>query len=75
MGHHEQDWLNNCATEFKPIHYLNSFHSDDTEIIFKDQSHRKYFLQYLNNKDSNIKALAGQRERLAGGNVIYKKLE
>ncbi|XP_069993521.1 uncharacterized protein [Penaeus vannamei] len=37
LCHHEQDWLEQCPLEFKPLHYRR--YIDDTFLLFKHPSH------------------------------------
>ena len=53
LSYHEQRWLRDCPSEFKPILYRR--YVDDTFLVFNDKSHIDKFLQYLNNKHPNIK--------------------
>ena len=53
LAYHEQRWLQSCPQEFKPLLYRR--YVDDTFLIFNDKSLIDQFLQYLNNKHSNIK--------------------
>ena len=54
LSYHEQRWwLRDCPGEFKPILYRRFV--DDTFFVFNDKSNIDKFLQYLNNKHSNIK--------------------
>ena len=50
---HEQEWLENCPLEFRPIYYRR--YIDDTFIIFKDRAHSDRFLDYLNQQHRSIK--------------------
>ena len=52
LCHHEQHWLSNCPSEFRPIYYRR--YVDDTFAIFKDPSHPALFLNYLNQQHRNI---------------------
>ena len=52
LSHHEQKWLEECPSSFKPTAYFR--YVDDTFTIFKDRSHSTSFLNYLNNKHPNI---------------------
>jgi len=45
LCHHEQDWLEQCPLEFKPLHYRR--YIDDTFLLFKHPSHVNLFLDYL----------------------------
>ena len=53
LCHFESIWLNDCPITFKPIYYKR--YIDDTFLIFRDYSHVKMFLDYLNMKHHNIK--------------------
>ena len=46
---HENNWLNACPIEFKPIFYRR--YIDDTFLIFNDVSHVQKFMDYLNSKE------------------------
>ena len=48
MGFHEQVWLNNCPSEFKPVFYRR--YVDDTFLLFRFPSHIQLFLTYLNSQ-------------------------
>lgn len=50
---HWQVWLNNCRSDFKPVHYLR--YVENTLLLFTSQEHINKFLEYLNNKYPNIK--------------------
>ena len=52
LSHHEQQWLSECPTSFKPIFYNR--YVDDTFILFRQESHVQQFLEYLNSKHPNI---------------------
>jgi len=53
MCHNEEIWLNNCPSDFKPVHYFR--YVDDTLLLFRSPEHINKFLEYLNNKHPNIK--------------------
>ena len=53
MSFNEKIWLNECPENFKPI--FDTRYIDDTFVLFKDKSHYKLFLDYLNSKNNNIK--------------------
>ena len=53
LCHHEQIWLSECPTSFKPVYYKR--YVDDTFLLFKDINHISEFLEYLNSKHPNIK--------------------
>ena len=52
MGFHEQVWLNNCPSEFKPVFYRR--YVDDTFLLFRSPSHVQLFLTYLNSQHQSI---------------------
>ena len=53
MSEHEEIWLNNCPTTFKPVYYRR--YIDDIIVLFKDKSHLALFQEYLNGQHPNIK--------------------
>ncbi|KAG1652534.1 hypothetical protein GQR58_026230 [Nymphon striatum] len=53
MCFHEENWLENCPAQFKPVLYRR--YVDDTFLLFKSESHTTQFLNYLNTKHPNIK--------------------
>ena len=53
MSFHEQNWLANCPSHFKPVFYNR--YIDDTFLLFRDQSHCSLFFNYLNQQHSSIK--------------------
>ncbi|XP_069983762.1 uncharacterized protein [Penaeus vannamei] len=53
MCHNEEIWLNNCPSDFKPVHYFR--YVDDTLLLFRSLEHINKFLEYLNNKHPNTK--------------------
>ena len=52
MCHNEINWLNNCPTEFKPIHYKR--YVDDTFLIFNKAEDIPLFLDFLNSQHNKI---------------------
>ena len=52
LCYHEKKWLSECPTEFKPIKYNR--YVDDCFLSFKSMDQANKFLEYLNNKHSNI---------------------
>lgn len=52
MCHHENVWLNDCPTDFKPIFYRR--YVDDTFLLFSHKSHVQLFLNFVNSKHVNI---------------------
>jgi len=53
LCYHEQAWLNNCPSSFKPIYYRR--YMDDTFLLFNDPSHINPFMSYLNSQHPNIR--------------------
>ena len=53
MCHHEQNWLDNCPDDFKPVLYNR--YVDDTFVLFKDPSHAPLFHNYINSMHPNIR--------------------
>ncbi|XP_027207342.2 uncharacterized protein [Penaeus vannamei] len=53
LCYHEQAWLNNCPSNFKPIYYRR--YMDDTFLLFSDPSHINPFISYLNSQHPNIR--------------------
>ena len=53
LCHYENIWLNECPSNFKPIHYKR--YVDDTFLLFRDQHHINQFSDYINSKHYNIK--------------------
>ena len=52
LSHHEQIWLDDCPTHFKPVLYRR--YVDDVFLLFRCQEHVNQFLNYLNSKHANI---------------------
>ena len=52
MGFHEQVWLNNCPSEFKPDFYRR--YVDNTFLLFRSPCRKQIFLTYLNNQHQFI---------------------
>ena len=50
--HHEQKWLDDCPSEFKPVYYKR--YDDDIFLLFKDLKHASLFTNYLNSKHKSI---------------------
>ena len=50
---HEQQWINNCPLDFKPVIYKR--YVDDTFLLFRDPSHAPRFLEYINKQHNNIR--------------------
>ena len=53
LSYHEQIWLKNCPSEFKPVIYKRYF--DDTFLLFRSKDHIEKFRCYLNCQHANIK--------------------
>ena len=53
LCHHENRWLAECPKEFWPLFFER--YMDDTFALFKDHTQIYNFLDYLNNKHSNLK--------------------
>ena len=53
MGFHEQNWLDDCPLNFKPLYYKR--YVDDCFLLFRNPEHIAKFQSYLNNKHQNIK--------------------
>ena len=52
MSFHEQKWLNNCPSSFKPLLYRR--YVDDCFLLFRSSDHVPLFLDYLNQQHANI---------------------
>lgn len=52
MCHLEEHFLSNCPSNMKPIFYKR--YIDDTFVLFKDKSHSKIFLDFINSRHPNI---------------------
>ena len=52
MCNFEENWLNKCPQDFKPIHYYR--YLDDTFLLFKEENDAQLFFDYLNGKHSAI---------------------
>ena len=52
MSFHEQIWLNNCPSSFKPLLYRR--YVDDCFLLFRSLDHVPLFLEYLNRQHPNI---------------------
>ena len=53
LSYHENIWLQNCPSEFKPVLYKR--YVDDTFLLFKSENHIRPFLDYLNSQHQSIK--------------------
>ena len=51
MSFHEQKWLNNCPSSFKPLLYRR--YVDDCFLLFRSSNHVPLFLDYLNQQHAN----------------------
>ncbi|XP_057298541.1 uncharacterized protein LOC130629389 [Hydractinia symbiolongicarpus] len=52
LCYHEQNWLNNCPTEFKPVYFKR--YVDDIFVLFSSPDHLPKFQNYLNKCHPNI---------------------
>ena len=52
LCHHENIWLNDCPTSYKPKLYRR--YVDDTFLLFETEEQSNHFLSYLNTKHQNI---------------------
>ena len=52
MSFHEQIWLQNCPSSFKPVLYRR--YVDDCFLLFRSLNHVPLFLKYLNQQHPNI---------------------
>lgn len=52
LCYHEQLWLENCPSSFKPFLYRR--YVDDTFVVFKEKDHALQFLDFINKQHSNI---------------------
>ena len=52
MSSHEQIWLQNCPSPFKPVLYRR--YVDDCFLLFRSLNHVPLFLKYLNQQHPNI---------------------
>lgn len=53
MCYHEKKWIQDCPSSFKPILYRR--YIDDCFVLFNKKENAEHFLDYINNKHSNIK--------------------
>ena len=56
LSHHEENWLQQCPNNFKPLLYKR--YVDDTFLLFEDTVDPNHFLNYLNSKHPNIRFTA-----------------
>ena len=61
MCHHEQRWLADCPSSYKPSYYYR--YVDDTFMLFKTRAQIDSFLDYLNSKHPNIKFTCDVEQR------------
>ena len=52
LCHHEENWLNNCPENFRPIFFKR--YMDDTIALFREKSHISKFLIYLNSRHPEL---------------------
>ena len=52
MSFHEQKWLSNCPSSFKPLLYRR--YVDDCFLLFRSSDHVPLFLDYVNQQHANI---------------------
>ena len=52
LAHREQNWLNSCPLEYRPLYYRR--YLDDIFLLFKSFDHLKWFQSYLNSCRVNI---------------------
>ena len=60
LCYHEEKWLANCPSSFKPNYYRR--YVDDTFLLFEKTEHISLFLDYLNAKHPNIKFTCDKEE-------------
>ena len=53
LCYHEEEWLNNCPDQFRPLIYRR--YVDDTFLVFKKKEHIALFFDYLNGRHASIK--------------------
>ena len=46
FSYHEQNWLNRCSLEYRPLYYQPSV--EDKFVLYKSSDHLKQFQSYLN---------------------------
>ena len=59
LSHHEENWLNNCPTEFKPSFYIS--YVDDI-FFFESLECSQSFREYMSSKHQNINFTVEQEE-------------
>ena len=52
LCHHENNWLDNCSNEFKPLYFKR--YVDDVFCLFRDEQHVQLFLDYMNSRHPNM---------------------
>ena len=52
LCYHEQRWLHNCPTDFKPVLYC--CYVNDQFVVYREKDHATKFLHYLNMQHKNI---------------------
>ena len=52
LSFHEQNWINQCSPEFKPIFYR--MYADETFILVKSIDKAPLFLYFLNRQHPSI---------------------
>ena len=51
LAHHEQNWLDSCPLEYRPLYYGQ--YVDDIFVLSKSSDHLKRFRSYLNSYHSS----------------------
>ena len=52
LSKHEQEWLNECPENIKPLKYRR--YVDDIFLLCRDEEHHRQFMDYMNSKHANI---------------------
>ena len=52
LCHHEESWISNCPSDFKPAQYYR--YVDDTFLLFRNKEHATQFLDYCNDQHPSI---------------------
>ena len=52
LCYHEEKWLSNCPTDFKPLYYKRFV--DDVFVLFKDSSHISLFKTFMNDQHPSM---------------------
>ena len=73
MSFHEQIWLQNCHSSFKPVLYRR--YVDDCFLLFRSLNHVPLFLKFLNQQHPNITFLDIDISRSKGkfSTSVYSK--